>query len=532
MTHFSGDMAAIWIQPAGAGTQTFFLGHHEVSEIDTPLGDAQSFFCIDPAGNEKFIVIGQTKATQEAVTATIVESVADNLSILNNTACPFLLYINLLCSGRRDIFANYERTYVLEVKKITTNTYENVALRDTSERSDIIYDISANPPLSKIVNITAMQQELPQINVDIWLSNAYFATNNLGVYVSSTFSDIPGTQPTWTAINNIDVGGVLTEIDVFCVSQETGTQFVIVDRRDVTGKLYRRTNSTWHEVLNVESLSELWGTERTRIGYMTEDNGNLYVFCYGGALPDNFLAAAVSEDDGLTFRRHVIFRENGCMGSWPGTGTAWGGVFAVAGLRDGGGNPMLYYWLDGGEPDGFSQGLSNQNHYAYYDPNGNQFYHTKNDGQLNKINTITRTMLTRPASEENLVGTESYPKMIDAQFDSYLVGSVRGAYANHLIVSRDWWYTKEDLTPAGMGVNVQMIQSAEPNSKFFAMAANDSITEETPKSLHITSDLGQTMIDRSGIDPEEPLTTVSIPYTAGGGCMNPVEFVPDDIFQG
>jgi hypothetical protein len=49
------------------------------------------------------------------------------------------------------------------VRKITTSTYENVALRDTSERSTVTHDVSASPPLIIVVDVTAMSQLLPQI---------------------------------------------------------------------------------------------------------------------------------------------------------------------------------------------------------------------------------------------------------------------------------------------------------------------------------------------------------------------------------
>ena len=160
--HFTGGQGAIWIQPDGPATNMTFLGCHEISSLEEPLGDYNPFFCPDPTQPKRFVTSGETFAPPSAVTAQIVEDVTGSLSYLEKQLCPFPVYINMVCGGRKDVFTNYERTFILDTRKITNRSYENVALRDTDERTSVTHDISAAPPLVKVVKITALRQAIPQ----------------------------------------------------------------------------------------------------------------------------------------------------------------------------------------------------------------------------------------------------------------------------------------------------------------------------------------------------------------------------------
>lgn len=159
--HFTGGKGAIWMQPNGPGTSMVYLGCHEIASIDEPLGDYTPFFCPDPGQPSSWVTSGETFAPPAAVTADVMEDILDSLSYLEKQKCPFPVYINMMCDGRKDIFTNYRRTFVLDVRKITNRTYNNVALRETDERSDITHSLSAAPPLIKIQNVNTFQQTLP-----------------------------------------------------------------------------------------------------------------------------------------------------------------------------------------------------------------------------------------------------------------------------------------------------------------------------------------------------------------------------------
>lgn len=159
--HFTGGQASIWMQPNGPGTDMVYLGCHEVASIDEPLGDYNPFFCPNPEKTKGWVVAGETFSPPEAVTADIVEDVTDALAYLEKQKCPFPVYINKLCNGRRDIFTNYRRTFILDTRRITNRSYSEVAMIDSDERSRVTHSLSAAPPLIKVVDIEYIEQTLP-----------------------------------------------------------------------------------------------------------------------------------------------------------------------------------------------------------------------------------------------------------------------------------------------------------------------------------------------------------------------------------
>ena len=159
--HFTGGQGAIWIQPKGPATDMVYLGCHEIASVEEPLGDYTPFFCPDPSKPKTWVTSGETFAPPEAVTAQIMEDITASLSYLETQKCPFPLYINMVCSGRKDVFANYEKTYLVDVRRITNRSYENLALRDTDERASVTHDVSGAPPLIKIIEVESLEQTLP-----------------------------------------------------------------------------------------------------------------------------------------------------------------------------------------------------------------------------------------------------------------------------------------------------------------------------------------------------------------------------------
>lgn len=159
--HFTGGQGAVWLQPDGPGTDMVFLGCHEVASIEEPLGDYNPFFCPDPSQPKAWVASGEVYNPPEAVTTSIMEDILGTLAYLEKQLCPFALYVNMVCGGRKDVFTNYERTFVLDVRRITSRTYDNVAMRDTDDRGTITHEISAAPPLIKVVKITGSSQLVP-----------------------------------------------------------------------------------------------------------------------------------------------------------------------------------------------------------------------------------------------------------------------------------------------------------------------------------------------------------------------------------
>ena len=159
--HFTGGQGSIWIQPDGPSTDVVFLGCHEVESLDEPLGDYTPFFCPDPSGPKKWVTAGETSGPPDSVSTQIMEDITDVLSVLERQKCPFPLYINKICNGRRDVFNNWLKTFILDVRRITNRSFSNMSLKEGDERSEATYDISAAPPLIIVVDVEAGAQTLP-----------------------------------------------------------------------------------------------------------------------------------------------------------------------------------------------------------------------------------------------------------------------------------------------------------------------------------------------------------------------------------
>jgi len=157
--HFDAGMTALFAQPGGAGKDIVYLGCHDVESIDEPLGDYTPRFCPDPSGTNRWLTVGEEHAPPEAVTFDITEDVTGALSILREQKCPIPIYINLACGTRRDVFVGAVKTFIADVRKITSRTINNLLMRESSERMEATYSLAAAPPLIEIRSLTAVTLE-------------------------------------------------------------------------------------------------------------------------------------------------------------------------------------------------------------------------------------------------------------------------------------------------------------------------------------------------------------------------------------
>lgn len=153
--HFTAGMGALFVQPTGPGKRLVYLGCHDVGDIDEPLGDYTPRFCPDPTGVKKWRAVGEEYSPPEAVTTEITEDVTGALSVLREQKCPIPLYVNLVCGGRRDVFTNAEKTYILDVRRITNRTISNLLMRESDERAEQVFSLSAAPPVFEVRTVTA-----------------------------------------------------------------------------------------------------------------------------------------------------------------------------------------------------------------------------------------------------------------------------------------------------------------------------------------------------------------------------------------
>lgn len=152
---FTAGEGAIWMQPDGPGTDLKFLGCHQIESIDEPLGDYTPLFCPDNSRSKAWKTVGQTASPPGAVTATITEDVTNALSNLREASCPFPVYVNLVSCGRRDVFENASKTFILDVQRVTNRSISNPVMMESDERIQQSFDLAAAPPLIEVRDVTS-----------------------------------------------------------------------------------------------------------------------------------------------------------------------------------------------------------------------------------------------------------------------------------------------------------------------------------------------------------------------------------------
>ena len=146
MTNLLAGQSSLWIQPDGPNTEPQYLGCHSVGDLTEPKGDETLLYCPDPAQAGLFKVKNSFTGEPGSITTTIetdLRKTADYLEDIGKCGLP--IYIHKVSCGRRDVFANFDRTFILNPAKITTLGLSNLAARDPGNEAESVqtFDLSA-----------------------------------------------------------------------------------------------------------------------------------------------------------------------------------------------------------------------------------------------------------------------------------------------------------------------------------------------------------------------------------------------------
>ena len=137
---------ALWIQPGGPNTETFFLGCHDVSDLTDPKGATSLLHCFTPDGKD-FDVVGETSAPPDIVTMSITSLLYPQRDLLERVICPYTLYVLLRDCGSADVFNNYVRGQILTNVENTQRSFSGLAMRAEDTEATLAVDVEAWPPL-------------------------------------------------------------------------------------------------------------------------------------------------------------------------------------------------------------------------------------------------------------------------------------------------------------------------------------------------------------------------------------------------
>lgn len=129
---------SLWIQPDGANSKPFYLGTHDVAEIVRGLGGTTMAFAPNPAEKNSFDAVAiYRNAAPEPISTSITTSVSALADWLDAVKCPVVLYILFTSCGRRDVFFNWERAFILEDVYITQDTLSQSVIRTPADQNEV-----------------------------------------------------------------------------------------------------------------------------------------------------------------------------------------------------------------------------------------------------------------------------------------------------------------------------------------------------------------------------------------------------------
>lgn len=161
--HFVAGQSALWAQVNGPNTQPVYLGCHEIGDITQPFGDVTLIYCPDESGVNKFKVVNSVQAAAGAVTTDVTSDVSDEIDSLERIYGSFTLFIHKIKKGRRDVFTQWDRSFVLLNARLSQATLKALAARtpDNNTRSEAGYSVSAEA-LLRPFRLTISRQSISE----------------------------------------------------------------------------------------------------------------------------------------------------------------------------------------------------------------------------------------------------------------------------------------------------------------------------------------------------------------------------------
>lgn len=169
---FNALNGAIFVQPAGPGTEMKFLGCHESDDVEASGGEREINQVRTPDG--RWEVTGNRVGGPEQPTTTITGFTRAARDWLEKVRCPTAaLYIMQSKCGRPDNPMNYSRAKILHHIHIQNRTYSGLSTNknpDTPDASEHALEIVSWPPLVEAVEVTPGRVVVVEANGlnDLW----------------------------------------------------------------------------------------------------------------------------------------------------------------------------------------------------------------------------------------------------------------------------------------------------------------------------------------------------------------------------
>lgn len=143
--YFVAGEGSLYAQPDGPNTAVYYLGCHNIGDIERGRGDFEPIYCKDPSGPNRFKVVGVVQGAAPLITTNIEAKITEELDRLEKADCAFTLFVTQSKAGRTDLFTNFDRIYVLGNTRISSDTYSGLSAMSAEDNASsmVSFEISA-----------------------------------------------------------------------------------------------------------------------------------------------------------------------------------------------------------------------------------------------------------------------------------------------------------------------------------------------------------------------------------------------------
>jgi photosystem II stability/assembly factor-like uncharacterized protein len=149
----TSKMGALWIQPEGPNTESYYLDCKDLGDIGIPEGAMTLIRCFRADGSG-WDTVGSTQAPPEAVTFDVTGLMFNSRDWLEKVKCPFSMYALQRNCGRADNFSNYVRGFGFHNVRRTNRSYSGIVSREEDTQSSFSVSLEAYPPVYEIEELT------------------------------------------------------------------------------------------------------------------------------------------------------------------------------------------------------------------------------------------------------------------------------------------------------------------------------------------------------------------------------------------